>query len=238
MNYKGRYNLFKRFLKSLLIVVLVTGVGFTSGYYSNAVLKKIIPAEKFSGINKYLASLKPGKAAQPEAQQENADLGTAATPGAGGSGAAGDPGGIAANSTAINENAPELQASDRTLGGLKTGDKRQTVEEVMGKSVKVLKSYDKAAGQNVRTFEKDGLSVAWGKKTGVFSITVTSPGSTTARGLQVGDAMQKAYQLYGRPASELDGVAAYKNPESGAEEFFIKYSENKVVEIKIATSKL
>lgn len=223
--------MFKRFLKGLLIVVLVAGLGFASGYYSDAALKKIIPAEKMSKFNKYLEDLKSGKnSGQPETRQENSAPGTT-----------GEPEGIAPAAVAGSEKADqvqELQETDLALGGLKIGDKRQTVEKVMGRPVKIHKSYDRETGQSIRTFENDRLNTEWGKKTGVFSITITSPGITTVRGLQVGDAMEKAYRLYGRPVAELGGLAAYKYPGSGTEVFFIKFGNNKVMEIKISMKKV
>lgn len=195
--------MFKRFLKGLLTVIIVAALGFLSGYYS----------ERF---------ISPG--GQPVAP------GSSEPGGAGAEEASPGPGPVADTASSP---APAISEDDLSLGGLKPGDNRQRVEETLGQPIKVRKSVDRETGQNIRTFITDRLTVEWSKKTGVFAITATSPEVVTVRGLQVGDPMDKAYRLYGRPASEQGGLAAYQNPASGIEVFFIKYADNKITEIKI-----
>lgn len=208
----------KRFLKGLLIVIFVALLGFVSGYYS----EKFISPDKISVFNKYMENIRgQGQPAAPaNSMPENAgEDGVSPGPGPAEVDTAGNP-------------APAIGEDDLSLGGMKPGDNRQLVEETLGQSIKVLKSVDSEKGQ-VRTFVSNRLTVEWSKKTGVFAITATSPEVATVRGLQVGDPMAKAYQLYGRPSSDQDGLAAYQYPASGTEVFFIKYADNKVTEIKI-----
>lgn len=239
--------MFKRFLKGFLAVVLVAGIGFASGYYSDVVLKKIVPPDKLSKLENYIKGGKDKD--RPDTEPGNGETG--ATGASGDSGEAGSrsepdvtgaPGDtapdLAGNRYPAAGLVQELQDTDLGLGGLKIGDNRSQVEKIIGRSVKVHKSYDRQIGQNVRAFENGRLTVEWGKKTGVFSIAAASPGIVTARGLQVGDPMVKAYQLYGRPASDQGGLAAYKYPKYGAEALLIKYTGDKVTEIKIATKKV
>lgn len=229
--------MFKRFLKGLLAVGLVAVLGFTSGYYSDKVLNKIIPSEKGSGFGKYLQNIFDRK---NDGQQQNPQE-TGPEPGQPADG--GETEGVSPDSGSGGEDAvvygqaPELREADLELGGLKIGDNRRRVEETLGQGVKVHKSYDPEIRQNVRTFESARLTVEWGKKTGVFAIIAASPGVATARGLQVGDPLEKAYQLYGKPASEQGGMAVYKYTGSGVEALFIKSVSNKIVEIKTAMKK-
>lgn len=279
--------LFKRFLLGLLIVILVAVTGFTSGYYSDMVLDRIIPAVKLTNLNKYLDKLKnnqkqqsappekgaPDASGEPEAAPpqfisegeavtavKNVPLvrekvagtkGTAFSFQAQTAPTATSPVWVIAMAAgkqetldrdilfqvdAITGQVLEIQEADLTLAGLKIGYNRRQVEEVVGQAVKVHKSYDQEIGQNVRTFESDSLTVEWGKKTGAFAISVKSSGIATTRGLQVGDALEKAYRLYGRPVSEQGGLAAYKYIMSEKEVFFIKAEKNKITEIKIAAT--
>lgn len=209
--------MFKRFLKGFLIVILVTALGFASGYYS----KQFIPGEKLA---KYLENIRGKTGGQPAASQ-NSESGSA-----GEDEALPEPG--PAEVDTVSNPAPAIGDDDLSLGGLKPGDNRQRVEETLGQPIKVRKSVDQEKGQ-VRTFISDRLTVEWSKKTGVFAIAATSPEVVSVRGLQVGDPMEKAYRLYGRPASDQGGLAAYQYPASGTEVFFIKYEDNKITEIKI-----
>ena len=127
-----------------------------------------------------------------------------------------------------------LGPGDFRVGEARTDMSVQEIRAELGEPPRVERSENPySPGSEIVTWHYEDLDVTLVDGESVLGFTLTGPGVATPRRLLVGDSAARVRELYGEPASSLDGVWDYVDPNdaSGLHVLRIEMEQDKVASI-------